>query len=97
MAMLGVAMFDNLAALNPFFVIGSILKVPKEYALAALVFAGIVGVRWLTEAVVRFIIPVPLVPALMADLVGLYLLIVETRILGILYLANKGRLRWFRK
>lgn len=97
MAMLGVAMFDSLAALNPFFVVGSILKVPKAYALAAVVFAGIVGIRWLTEAVVRFVIPVPLLPALLADLVGLYLLIVETRILGLLYLSQKARLHWFRK
>jgi len=50
MAFLGVAMFDTLsAALKPAFVVGSILRVPREYSLAAAVFVGIIGIRWLSE------------------------------------------------
>lgn len=96
MGLLGVAMFDTLAALNPLFVIGSILKVPREYCVAVLVFAAIIGVRWLCETLIKLVLPIPLVPALIADLIGLYLLIVETRILGLLYLTRKASLGWFK-
>jgi hypothetical protein len=97
MGMLGVAMFDNLAALNPLFIVGSALKIPKEYAVTALVFAGIIGIRWLSETVLYWLIKVPLVPTLFADLLGLCLLIIEARILGLLYLSQKAHLGWFRK
>ena len=97
MAFLGVAMFDSLAALNPLFILGSILKVPREYLVAALVFAGIVGLRWLSETALGMLLRIPLAPALFADLLGLGLLIIEARILGLLYLSQKAALGWFRK
>jgi hypothetical protein len=97
MGLLAVAMFDSLAALNPVFVTASILKIPREYSIAALVFAGILAARWLCETILKMIIPVPLVPTLLADLLGIYLLIVQTRILGLLYLSRKSDLGWFRR
>jgi hypothetical protein len=97
MAFLAVAMFDSLVALNPIFVLGSIPRVPREYAVAALVFIGIVGLRWLSGSALAMLLHIPLAPTILADLICLGLLIVEARILGLLYLSQKSNLRWFEK
>lgn len=97
MAFLGVAMFDSLTALNPLFVVGSILRVPREYGVVVLVFAFIVGLRWGTGTLLEMLLRIPLAPTLLADLLGLGLLIVEARILGLLYLTQKGLLGWFKR
>jgi hypothetical protein len=97
MAFLAVAIFDSLSALNPLFVVGSILRVPREYGIAALVFTGIIVLRWLAETVLTMLVPIPLAPALVADLLGLGLLIVLARILGLLYLTQQQTLGWFSK
>ena len=97
MTFLAVAMFDTLIALNPIFVVGSILRVPKEYAVATLVFIGIFALRWFSGTALAGLLHIPLVPTLVADLICLGLLIVEARILGLLYLSRKADLRWFEK
>ena len=88
-------MFDSLVALNPKFVVGSVLRVPREYAVAVLVFCGMLGVRWVLEELLGRLMKIPLAPALIADLIMIYLLMVESRILGMLYLAEKNKLGWF--
>jgi hypothetical protein len=98
MAFLGVAIFDTLApALKPAFVVGSILRVPREYSLAAGVFIGIIGIRWVSEWVFGVLMKIPLVPALLADLIMIYLLMIEARILGLLFLSKRRTLGWFKK
>jgi hypothetical protein len=98
MAFLGVAMFDTVtAALKPAFVVGSILKVQREYSVAAAVFAGIIGIRWASEYVLGVLMKIPLLPALLADLIMIYLLMIEARILGLLFLSNRRALGWFKK
>src|SRR5258706_2913308 len=96
MCFLGVAMFDSLAALNPLFVVGSILRIPREYSIATLIVIGILGVRWLSESALSLLLHIPLAPTLIADLICLVLLIVEARILGLLYLSEKTTLGWFK-
>ena len=95
MAFLGVAMFDSLTALNPLFVVGSILKVPREYALVATGFALLVTLRGLCETALVRTFPIPLAPALVSDLLVLWLLIVMARVLGVLYRSQKDNLGWF--
>jgi len=98
MAFLGVAMFDTLsAALKPAFVVGSILRVPREYSLAAAVFVGIIGIRWLSELLLGVLMKIPLVPALLSDVIMIYLLMIEARILGLLYLSKRRTLGWFKR
>src|SRR5882724_4020645 len=97
MAFLGVAMFDSLAALNPLFIVGSILRVPREYGIVVLVFAFILALRWVTATLLEMLLRIPLAPTLLADLLGLGLLIIEARILGLLYLTQKGLLGWFKR
>jgi pSer/pThr/pTyr-binding forkhead associated (FHA) protein len=98
MAFLGVAIFDTLAAaLKPAFVVGSIVRVPREYSLAAAVFIGIIGIRWVSGLVLGVLMKIPLVPALVADLLMIYLLMIEARILGLLFLSKRRTLGWFKK
>ncbi|HKQ39157.1 MAG TPA: FHA domain-containing protein, partial [Verrucomicrobiae bacterium] len=49
MAFLAVAMKDNVAAANPLIVIPSIVRVPLEYLVTALLVAGIFGLRYLGD------------------------------------------------
>lgn len=97
MAFLGVAMFDTLAATNPLFVVGSIAVVAREYIFPALVFAGILGFRWLSETLLTMLLGIPFIPALISDLLGITLLLVEARILGLLYFTQKQKLGWFKR
>jgi hypothetical protein len=98
MAFLGVAIFDTLAAaLKPAFVVGSILRIPREYSVAAAEFIGIIGIRWLSEYLLGVVMKIPLAPALLADLITIYLLMVEARILGLLFLSKRRTLGWFKK
>jgi hypothetical protein len=96
MAFLGVAMFDSLAAAHPLFVAGSVSVVPREYSVAVLVFAGILLLRWLSETLLTMLLHIPLVPVLLSDLLAIGLLMVEAGILGLLYLARKRTLGWFK-
>jgi hypothetical protein len=96
MAFMAVAMFDSLAAVNPLLLIPSILKIPKEYSLAIVLFVVILILRWLGEKVLPGLLGIPyILPSIVANFFGLYLLAVEMRILGLLYLTKKDELGWF--
>jgi hypothetical protein len=95
MAFAAVAMFDSLAAVNPLLVVPAILKIPKEYALAIVLFIVILILRWLGEKVLPDLLGIPyILPSIVANFFGLYLLAVETRILGLLCLTKKDELGW---
>jgi hypothetical protein len=97
MAFLGIAIFDSLAALNPKFVVGSILRVPREYTIAVAVFCGSIAIRQVLEFVLGKLLKIPLAPTLIADLIMIYLLMVEARILGVLYFSEQHTLGWFKR
>ncbi len=95
MAFLAVAMFDSLAALNPLLVLPSIAKVPASYLWAVALLGAVVAAKWAGDSLLPKAIPIPIVPSVLSTLVGLYLLMVEARVLGLLYLVNKDRFGWF--
>lgn len=95
MAFLAVAMFDSVAALNPLLVVPSIAKVPVSYLLAVALFFAVLTAKWSGDYFLAKAIPIPVVPSVISTLIGLYLMIVEARVLGLLYLVNKDRLGWF--
>jgi len=95
MAFLAVAMFDSLAALNPLLIAPSIAKVPGQYLLTVALLGIVLAVQWSGDYFLREIIPIPIVPSVISTLIGLYLLMVEARVLGLLYLLNQERLAWF--
>jgi hypothetical protein len=97
MAFLAVSVFDSVAAVNPLLVIPSILRIPLQYLLTVLLLGGVLALRWAGEALLDNLLPIPFLTRILLGFAGLYLLTVEMRILGLLYLANKDRLGWFNR
>jgi hypothetical protein len=97
MALLAVSVFDSVAAVNPLLVIPSILRIPLQYLLTVLLLGGVLALRWTGEAFLENLLPIPILVRIVFGFAGLYLLTVEMRILGLLYLANKDRLGWFNR
>ncbi|MGA2864680.1 MAG: FHA domain-containing protein [Verrucomicrobiota bacterium] len=96
MAFLAVSMLDSVGAVNPLLVVPSIVRIPLHYLVTVLLLAGVLAARWAGGYLLPMVLPVPIVPTLVAGLIGLYLLTVEMRILGLLYLTNKEQLGWFK-
>jgi hypothetical protein len=95
MAFATVAMYDSLAAVNPLLIVPSILKIPKEYALTLFLFGLVLVLRWLAVRILPDLLGVHyILPAIISDFFGLYLLVVMTRILGLLCLTKKDELGW---
>jgi hypothetical protein len=107
MALLAVAMKDTPLASNPLVVLPAIFKVPLEYLLTVILLAAIMGLRALGEPVISAVFPRGLTTHSMAKMFGylgawsfwnfaeVYLLAVNMRILGLLYLTKKHKLAWF--
>jgi len=108
MAFLALAMMDTVLAANPLLVVPSILKVPKEYLIAVVLFGIILTVRWGTDALLGPLsfkrLTTPSMGVLfgifagraVANFIGIYFLAVTMRILGMLYLTQKEKLGWHR-
>jgi hypothetical protein len=97
MAFLAVAMFDSVMAVNPLLIIPSILKIPGTYFLTIVLFVAVLIVRWLGYKVLPVLLHSSFVAWIIASFLGLYLLMVEVRILGVLYWTRKNELGWFRR
>ena len=107
MAFLAVAMKDSILAANPLVVVPAILKVPLEY-LVILVLTGVIfAVRHSGDMALGFLsLGTIAAPSLTRPLLlfgaqafwtfaQLYLLTVNVRMLGLLYVTNKEKLEWF--
>jgi hypothetical protein len=93
MAILMVAMADALSALNPLLLFASIAKVPKEYVLTCALFVvTLAGNAWfqrvMADSAWRGFNPV-------LHLFTAYALMIEARLLGLLYRTCEKRLGWF--
>jgi len=107
MAFLAVAMKDTALAANPLIVVPAILKVPFEYLVTVILMAGIFGLNQLGNIMASVAIGVSFATKDMSTLfiafgiravwsfVSVYLLTVNMRILGLLYLTKKDKLAWF--
>jgi hypothetical protein len=95
MGFMAVALADSLAALNPLVIIPSILKIPGAYLLAILVLVAVLGASWVGNAILPRLLPIPIVPGVLGEFVGLYLMTVEMRLLGLLYRTKQNQLAWF--
>lgn len=99
MAFLAVAMFNTVSALNPFVLIPSIMKVWRAYAVTIGLLFVILLIRWAFGQVMRHVplhpMVIPLLLSLLYNVAGLYLTVVEVRILGLLYRTHQSELRWF--
>ena len=94
MAFLALAMYETLAALNPVLIVLSILNIWRGYALTLLLLGVAVLIRWGGEHALHHILPIPILPTLIVNIFGLYLLVVEVRLLGVLYRTHRRDLDW---
>ena len=93
MAVLAMALFGSPQALNPVSVAVAILQVPFDYALTCTGLLVLVSLRFALGGAIGE--AVPLLGPVLEIAFGLYALMVETRLLGLLYHANRLRLNWF--
>jgi pSer/pThr/pTyr-binding forkhead associated (FHA) protein len=93
MAVLGVAMSDSYTALNPVFVLSSIMKCFKQYLVACFVFAGLMFFYNNVQDMI-YEIEIPILPYFIFWFVFLVFLMIGMRILGMLYYLNKQKLGW---
>jgi len=109
MALLAVAMKDSPIAGNPLVVLPAIVKVPLEYIVTVILMAAVIAVRQGGEMALAAIFPRGLTTHSMVKLfemfgarlvwnfVALYLLAVNMRILGLVYMTRKRRFGWFER
>ena len=106
MAFLAVAIKDNVMAANPLVVVPSIIRVPLEYIVAAILLGGLFGIRWVGDALSSGMAHESLMTTSIMEMfllfgfraiwafISVYLLTVTMRILGLLYLTKRDRLGW---
>jgi hypothetical protein len=95
LAFTAVTMADSLGGLNPLVIIPSILKIPGEYLLVVLLSVGIYFAETFGNALLGSVLPIPILPTLISQFLGLYLGVVEMRLLGLLYWTKRADLGWF--
>ncbi len=91
MALISMSIHRSARALNPVLLTPAILKVPKDYLIACSVLFLIFVLKWLF----RYYVQIPLLGPFIDNFIMLYLLVVEMRILGLIYYTNRTKLGWF--
>jgi len=86
-----VAVSGTPAARNPFFWLNAIFMVPGDYFMASLTFFLACGLKAGGEILSS---QIPYVGSMFGTFLLLYFLMVEMRILGLIFQANKGRIGW---
>lgn len=92
MAILGVAMFDTVGAINPLLVVRSMKRVAGHYLLTLVVFALLLGLKAVT---VSFSELIPIAGTLLDHFDSLWSSMFLARVLGGLYAINERKLGWF--
>jgi hypothetical protein len=100
-------MKDTVLAANPLVVIPAIFKMPLEYMVAAAILMAVFGFRFLGDAISGVAGAVTMSTKDMSvlfvamaikvgwALISAYLLTVNMRILGLLYISKKQQFGWF--
>jgi hypothetical protein len=92
MGILCVAIYDSGEGLSPAVGIPAIVKTFPAYMVALAVLIVIVVIRFLTQFILQMI---PFVGPIVGNIISFYFLIVEVRILGLLYYGYEDKLHWF--
>ena len=95
MALMSVAMFDSITAVNPVVVLPAIKRIPLPYLTTVVLFSLLVGLSRGLELLLNFVIPIPFVPIVVMSIFSTYLFTVEMRLLGVMYRANRHDIGWF--
>lgn len=91
MGILSMSLHLSVASLNPAILIQAILTIPLDYAIAC----GMLFLIVLLKAFFHYVLVIPFVRPFIDNFIMIYLRVVEMRILGLMYCANKSRLGWF--
>lgn len=91
MCLLIVSLSESLAAVNPLFIIPSIFKVFGTYILA---FGVLVVIVLLKSIMNKLFISVPLLGFFIEWFLTLYFIMLEARIIGLVYYTNREKLNW---
>ncbi len=92
MAFLAMSVSGSVEYANPVFVISGIVKIGPTYLIACVVLCLVFVIEGVLQTVFASI---PFVGWVANQLLSLYFLMVECRIIGLLYFANMRRLHWF--
>ncbi len=93
MGFIAVALYESLGALNPWLIFRAIVKTLPAYLVATVGFFLAIFLSGLIQAMVAD--HVPIAGMLLAAGVGLYFMMVEMHLLGLLYRTHAKRLGWF--
>lgn len=93
MALIAAALYESFEALNPVRVFGGIVKTMPVYLVATATLGGVFVLEAVAETYLSDSVPV--LGPLAAGALSLYAIMVEMRILGLLYLTHRKRLGWF--
>ncbi|MEE8239867.1 MAG: hypothetical protein V3R16_01250 [Nitrospirales bacterium] len=92
MALLAIALFKTVDALNPVFIVRSIFKVgPRYLGISAL----LILIWGLSALVGKLSGNIAYVGFLLSGFVGMYFTMVSTRMIGLMYYTNTMTLNWF--
>lgn len=98
MALLAVAVTDNFLGLSPHVVVPSILRTFVPYCVTFVLLVVLVTVRVAGGLAVREVpveqVPLKILATVVMEFFSLYLLMVEMRILGLLFRSYRSRLGW---
>jgi len=112
MALLAVALFDSVAAVNPMLVIPSVGRVFLNYLVSCVLLAIVFGIGNLLSLAVTLLafklslssmsdigtqLFIGFASQLVRSLFSLYCFLVGARMLGLLYWTNSGKLGWFER
>jgi hypothetical protein len=91
MAVACVAVNPIAGSLNPLTWIGHVLKVPAEYAAAVLTLDVAFGLHYISNVTFG---QIPYIGLVFGIGIGFYFLMVDMRVLGLIFYANRKRLGW---
>ena len=94
MALLAVAMFDTLSALNPLLILNSITRILRHYSIVCILLVVLLGVQYISSKIDGSLL-IRLLTKPFTEFLSLYLFIVMGRILGMMYFVNRRKLGWF--
>jgi hypothetical protein len=94
MAILAVLTLDTVGALHPKLILTSIFRIPLVYLSTCILLFILLAAGFFISEVVGGI-PIPILPLFISHFIFLYFLVVQMRVLGIMYYSNRHRLGWF--
>jgi len=92
MALLAMCLFRGMHALNPVLLFQAIGQIFSDYIIACILMLIIFVLKW---GLTFFSNMIPFVGPFIDNFLMLYLVMLEMRILGLIYYANKNKLQWF--